>query len=109
MCAPQVIPTVRRTWPTTGSALKNGEAAVFEPLPEKPPHMAGHWIVLIACGGGVIGLVVGAFVFGEKAFQSNAVLFGSFGIGVLLGLVVAWKWVMPRRPPSTGPSDTDRG
>jgi hypothetical protein len=69
--------------------------------------MAGHWIVLIACAGGLGGLVAGVLLFGEGAFQSNAVMFGSFGIGTLLGLAVAWKWVMPRRPPSRDPSDAD--
>ncbi len=74
---------------------------MFEPLPEKPPHMAGHWIVLIACGGGVVGAMVALWLFGEERFQSNTIMFGSFGLGALVGLVAAWRLIVPRAPRSS--------
>ena len=70
---------------------------MFEPAPERPPHMAGHWIVFIAVAGGIIGVVVGGWLFGEEGFQNNTVMFGTFGAGALLGLVAGWKIVIPRR------------
>jgi hypothetical protein len=68
---------------------------VFEQLPEKPPHMAGKWLVLIGCLGAGVGLAAGAFLFGEEAMQSNLVLFGSAGVGILAGVAVGWKLIMP--------------
>jgi len=32
---------------------------MFEPLPEKPPHMASHWIMFTAIAGGIAGLAGG--------------------------------------------------
>ena len=70
---------------------------MFEQLPEHPPHLAGKWITLIAILGGMAGVgIVGYFV-GEEGMQSNLAMFGSFGAGALLGLIAAWKIVMPRR------------
>jgi hypothetical protein len=77
---------------------------MFEPTPEKPPHMAGKWITIIgvAFAGGAVGLA--GWLMGEEALQSNTVLFGSAAIGMLIGVFVGWKVVMPRRPPSSGAS-----
>jgi hypothetical protein len=70
---------------------------MFEQLPEKAPHAAGYWIVLIALAGGVAGAAAGYWLFGEAAFQtSNAVMFGSFGVGALVGLVAGWRLIVPR-------------
>ena len=80
---------------------------MFEPVPEKLPHMAGHWIVLIACAGGVIGLVVGGWLFGEERFESNAFMFGSFAVGAVLGLAAGWKLIVPRRQPSSHDPSAD--
>ncbi len=73
---------------------------MFEPLPEKPSHFAGHWIKFIALGGGIAGVATAGWLFGEEGLQSNAILFGSFAVGALLGLVVGWRVVMPSGPPS---------
>jgi hypothetical protein len=73
---------------------------MFEPLPEKPPHMASYWIMFIAGAGGFVGLYTGFKVFGEEGFQSNTVMFGSFAVGALAGLVAGWKLVIPSRPRS---------
>jgi hypothetical protein len=70
---------------------------MFQQAPEHPPHMASKWIALIAVLGGIAGVAVTAYFLGEEAFQSNVVMFGSFGAGALLGLVAGWKIVMPRR------------
>jgi hypothetical protein len=69
---------------------------MFEPLPEKPPHLAGSWVVWIGTAGGVAGVAIGAWLFGAERFQSNAVMFGSFAIGALAGVAVGWRIVMPR-------------
>ena len=74
---------------------------MFEPLPEKPPHMAGKWIILIGALGGGVGVAIAAFLFGEEAMQSNLVLFGSGGGGILVGMLAGWKLIMPSRPRST--------
>jgi hypothetical protein len=70
---------------------------MFEPLPEKPPHMAGKWIMLVGILGGGVGLAVGGLLFGEEAFQSDLVMFGSGGVGILVGVLAGWKLIMPSR------------
>jgi hypothetical protein len=86
---------VRRTWNRRATEMQQEGMRMFEPLPEKPPHMAGKWIMLIGCLGGGVGVAIGAFFFGEEAFQSNVVLFGCAGVGILAGVAVGWKLIMP--------------
>jgi len=78
---------------------------MFEPLPEKPPHMAGKWLMLFGVLGAAIGVGVVGLVFGSEAMQSNVVLFGSGGAGILLGVIAGWKLIMPAssRPPEEPP------
>jgi hypothetical protein len=68
---------------------------MFEPLPEKPPHMAGKWIMLIGAVGCGIGVGLATFLLGEEAMQSDLALFGSGGVGILVGVVVGWRLIMP--------------
>ncbi len=74
---------------------------MLEPLPEKPPHMAGKWIMLIGALGGGVGVAIAAFLLGEEAMQSNLVLFGSGGAGILVGVLAGWKLIMPSSPSAT--------
>jgi hypothetical protein len=71
---------------------------MLDPLPEKPPHMAGRWIILIGALGAGAGVAIAAFLLGEEAMQSNVVLFGSGGVGMLLGVMAGWKLIMPSSP-----------
>lgn len=75
--------------------LEKQGGTMFEPLPEKPPHMAGKWIMLIGALGGGVGVAIAAFLLGEEAMQSNMVLFGCGGAGILVGVVAGWKLMMP--------------
>jgi H+/Cl- antiporter ClcA len=72
---------------------------MFEPAPKAAPRFALQWVALVAIVGGCVGIAIGAWLFGEESFQSSdAVMFGSFAIGALLGLILGWKLIRPYRP-----------
>lgn len=75
---------------------------MFEPLPEKPSQFALHKVGLVAIFGGIVGLVAGAFVFGQQGFQNDWVMIGSFVVGAFAGGLWGWRLVMPR---SSTPSE----
>ncbi len=72
---------------------------MFEPLPEKPPHMAGRFLFLFATVGGLGAVALVGWLFGTERFAtSDAWLICSFVLGVGPGLWVGWKVLMPAPP-----------
>ncbi len=79
---------------------------MFDPLPEKPPHMAGKFLVLVGSAGGICSVALAGWLLGPDRFAtSNAWLLGSFAPGALLGVFIGWKAFMPT-PPAT-PRESD--
>ena len=73
---------------------------MFEPLPEKPPYMAGRFLFMFGVAGGLAAVVFVGRLFGtERIATSNAWLVCSFILGVGPGLWVGWHVLMPAPPP----------
>jgi hypothetical protein len=72
---------------------------MFDPVPEKPPHMAGRFLVIFGTVGGIASIALVGWLLGPERFAtSNAWLLGSFAPGAALGVFLGWKAIMPRPP-----------
>jgi hypothetical protein len=79
---------------------------MFDPLPEKPPHMAAHFLVMFGTAGGIASIALVGWLLGIERFAtSNAWLLGSFAPGAVLGVFLGWTAIMPRPP--VIPRDSD--
>jgi hypothetical protein len=73
---------------------------MFEPLPEKAPHMAGRFLVMFGLAGGAATWALSEWLFGTGSALTNsdAWFLGSFGLGAIPGVMIGWKLLMPAPP-----------